>query len=128
MKNSTSYWDVPSFKFLKLALTSLNKCLPIKICCRHGCFSSLVAIVILPIIKYFDSQQARLRFQLHNTLLIPTVLNDLETFGLHRDILPKSIGGNYVRKPTWIKECERILHEQYFENHRDKRQRRVERY
>ena len=58
------------------------------------------------------SPHDRQRFQLHNSIKNPTILNELETFGLHCDNLPKSIGGNYDVKPTWIVECERILKEQ----------------
>ena len=122
MKDST--WDFPSHKLHKY-MTRFIECLPIKICCIHGCVSSLFATVLIPIVKYLLPREERQIFQVHNSIKTPTILNNLESFGLHRDNLPKSIGGNYDVKPSWIYECERIIQEQQNHRQKNKRQRHV---
>ena len=91
-----------------------------RICCNHCCISSLAASYVIPIFKFFLTSDLRLRINIHANIKTPSLLKKLETFGLHRNSLPKTIGGNYDEKSAWIDECNRTLEKK---SRRMKRQR-----
>lgn len=105
---SSSWNSLPPLRLVKLATKSLSA-VPIKICCRHVCVSSLMVTLLLPIGKYFMPRHERLRLKVHDVVKIPSLLSELEQFGLHRHNLPKSVGGDYDNQTIWLDECKRIM-------------------
>ena len=97
-----------TIKYVKLFWNSLTS-LPVKHQCYHVCVSSTIIEKVYAFNKRFWCQETKLRWQLHSSISTSTILKKLEGFGLCRDALPKSIGGNYDEKQPWIIECERLL-------------------
>lgn len=89
----------------KLLIHSLRYWLPVSIKCFQTVTRKTSTARLAPVMLFFIGPALRQRVVIHfiEQGLSP-VLDALETYGLHRDDLPKSIGGKFVSNSRWIQD------------------------
>lgn len=80
-----------------------SNCFPIKVLASHLCCPpKIITRVIQPIVHAFMSKEFRARTLTHD-VCESAILQVLSSFGLERDMLPTSMGGNItLNQAEWI--------------------------
>ena len=92
-------------KFTRYTIKLVGEIFPVHLCSIHFCHPSKVAhYVIFPALKFVLGKNMRLRFNTHYGT-DTEVMMQLETFGLHRSILPSELSGDVqLDFKQWIHE------------------------
>lgn len=70
---------------------------------QHTLTTSRMEKYVIPFLLFMLGSELRHRLKLHNNP--KTIIHDLETFGIHRSVLPKDIGGTSIyNHEHWIEE------------------------
>merc|ERR1712032_392126 len=105
---TSSLWDLPPFRGLKLLSKFHCDCIPIRICSIHPIMSSLRFAIQEPVMSVLLSGREALKLRRRLHTYVPnkqqTLLNELSEYGLRSENLPKSIGGSYGddENPAWV--------------------------
>lgn len=87
---------------IKILLPSIQGTIPIRLSAFHSCQPPAFLKLVLPFVKLFMSERTKQRILFH---MGPTekVRDKLESYGLTRDNIPQSLGGNVVvDTKAWI--------------------------
>ena len=86
----------------KLFIAMIRDALPIRWVCVHICHALTFFNVVYPMLKFLMGKEIRLRTKTHYGSE-EKILKELEQFGIHRNIILKSMGGNYdIKIEEWL--------------------------
>ena len=83
-------------KLMRMNMESLSGCIPVRLGALHVCHPPwFFAKIVFPIMKLVAGDRIRKRVRLHSGTE-EKVLQDLEGFGLGKEVLPSELGGEVV--------------------------------
>ena len=86
----------------KLFISSIRDALPLNMVCLHICHAPTFFNVVYPMLKFLMGKEMRLRVKIHSGS-DETILQELEQFGIQRNVILKSMGGRYeIQIEKWL--------------------------
>jgi len=97
--------------YMRMQYNSVRNCLPIKVRGIHTCHVPSLMAFFFPVLKFIMGRDGRLRHRVHSET---PIITSLEQYGLHKEVVPTLLSGNYKYDgPTFLTRRRKIEAELY---------------